>query len=384
MRLFPLLTLFGAGLAACRPEPMEVGTLSGAAPLALPAATATLAPGVPAVAFYDVGVRPRAIATGFLDGDRTMDVAVANSDDGTISVLFGDAAGKLGGRLTFAAGQEPSDVDVLDLDLDGDVDLVVANHETPLVTVLSNDGRGRFSAASGSPFDTGARPHIHGVATGDFDGDGWPDVAVESADTREVRILRGGERGLAPAIAVAIGTMPYSRLGVGEVTGDGRLDVLVPGHGDQTVRAIESRAGVFSLAATTIRLAAQPWMIVAGDVNGDRRDDLFVVETGGTSLWLAGAAGWAPAPGSPFPVRGATEAAVGDLDGDGAADVAIGPWDGDEVTLLLARATVTRKIRICERPIGLAISDLSGDGRGELLVTCTNANKLAVVTFSPR
>jgi hypothetical protein len=34
--------------------------------------------------------------------------------------------------------------------------------------------------------ETGARPHLHGLATADFNGDGWPDVAVDSTDTGQV------------------------------------------------------------------------------------------------------------------------------------------------------------------------------------------------------
>jgi hypothetical protein len=336
-----------------------------------------------AVAFYDVGVRPRAIAVADLNSDRRPDVAVANAGDGTVTVWFGDGAGQLRGVASYAAGREPSDIEVLDLDRDSDIDLAIANHETPSITVLFNDGRGHFAPAPGSPFNTGARPHIHGLATGDFDGDGWMDVAVESADTKEVRVLRGGPRGLSAPVSVFVGTMPYFRLGVGRVTGEERPSILVPGHGDNTVRAIGSEGGILRAAAWTIRLAAQPWMVVAGDVNGDGRDDVVVVESDAISVWLASGRGFAQAPTSPFPIRGATEAAIGDLDGDGAADVAVGPWDGDEVTVIVGRVTAARSVRMCERPIGLAIADLNGDGRGELLATCTNINQLAVTTVAP-
>jgi hypothetical protein len=383
MRLIiPVLALFWPGVPACRqaqdqPRP-------GSAPAAQAAEQAVGADRTSSVAFYDVGVRPRAIAVADLNGDGHQDVAVASAGDGTVTVLFGDAAGTLAVSAAFAAGREPSDVDAVDLDRDGDIDLVLANHETPNVTVLLNAGRGTFVPASGSPFDTGARPHIHGLATGDVDGDGWVDVAVESADTREVRVLLGGPRGLASPVSIPVGTMPYSRLGVGDWTGDGPPDILVPGHGDSTVRAVESHGGSLRLAARAIRLSAQPWMVVAGDVNGDRRDDIVVVETDAVSVWLASAGGFVQAPGSPLPIRGATEAATGDLDGDGIAEVAVGPWDGDEVTVASGRGGAVHRVRMCERPIGLAIADLDGDGRGELLATCTTIDKLAVTSVPPR
>jgi hypothetical protein len=325
-----------------------------------------------------VGARPRAIAVGDFDGDGQRDVAVANGGDDTVSLLVGVGAGRLRRAAELAAGPEPSDVEGVDFDRDGDTDLVVANHETSRVTVLANDGSSRFAPARGSPFDTGARPHVHGLATGDFDADGWADVAVDSADTREVRVLRGGAGGLTPVVSVPIGAMPYSRLGVGDVVGDGRPEILVPGHDDASVRAVDSEGGRLRAAGWLIRLAGQPRMVVSGDVNGDGRDDVAVVETDGLSVWLADPRGFTAAPGSPFSIRGATEAAVGDVNGDGADDVAVGPWDGEEVTVLFGRTMTTRRVRVCYRPTGMAVADLDGDGRDELLAACSTTGRLAV------
>ena len=340
-------------------------------------------PAAQTVASYDVGARPGAVATGDLNGDGTLDVAVANSSDGTVSILFGVGGGRLrpAAGSPFPAGQEPSDVNAVDLDRDGDVDLIFANHETSRVTILLNDKRAHFTVAPGSPFETGARPHVHSLATADFDGDGWPDVAVDSADTKEVRILRGGPCGFGAVIAVSVGTMPYNRLGAANVAGDEHKDVLVPGHGDSTVRVVQRAGPGLVLAAWSVRLTHKPWMVVGDDVNGDRRTDIIVVHTDAVSVWLAGRDGFSPARGSPFPVRGATVVATGDLDGDGVVDVAVGPWDGEEVTVLTGRELTARKIRTCERPIGLAIADLDGDRRGELLAACANHNRMVVVTM---
>ena len=39
-----------------------------------------------------------------------------------------------------------------------------------------------------------------------------------------------------------------------------------------------------------------------------------------------------------------------------------------------------RVLRACPRPIGLAVADLDGDARGELLVACPTQNRLLVIT----
>ncbi len=367
-----LLFVAALGGSGCEPARAPGGS---AAPPARPAAAADSD-----TAGYPVGAQPREIAVADLDGDGELDVAVANSGDGTVTVLLGAGGGRLRpGGAPVPAGREPSDVDAADLDRDGDVDLVVANHETSRITVLLNGGGARFAPAPGSPLETGARPHVHGLATGDLDGDGWTDVAVESADTREVRVLWGGAGGFGAAVGVDVGTMPYYRLGVADATGDGRPDVLVPGHGDSTVRVVRAEPGRRLQSERVVRLADRPWMVVGADVDGDRRADLVVVHADGASVWLAGARGFSGAAGSPFPLGGATEAAAGDLDGDGVADVAVGPWEGDEVTVLAGARLERRAVRACPRPIGLAVADLDGDGRGELLAACPTRDRLLVL-----
>ncbi|MBA3557315.1 MAG: VCBS repeat-containing protein [Gemmatimonadaceae bacterium] len=330
---------------------------------------------------YDVGVRPREVAIADLDGDGRLDVVVANSGDSSLTLLLGIGDGRLRrSAAPVSAGLEPADVDAADIDKDGDVDLIVANHETSRITVLLNDGKARFAPAAGSPVETGARPHVHGLAMGDFDGDGWVDVAVESADTKEVRVLRGGAGGFGAVTAISAGTMPYSRLGSADVSGDGRADVLVPGHGDNTVRAIQRQGASLALSAWTIRTTAKPWMVVGDDVNGDKRTDIVVAETDAVSIWLSGRDGFVAAPGSPYNIVGATEVATGDIDGDGVTEVVVGPWDGDEITVFTGKTLAMRKLRACERPVGLAIADLDGDRRGEIVATCSTQNRIVVVT----
>jgi hypothetical protein len=392
-RVFQLLlaTLMTVGVAACS----TVSAVTKAPPtghvtaLSVPPATlqSTAIPhsSQPATSVassspisFDVGIDPREIAVADLNDDSRLDVVIANSGDGTLTILLGTGDERLlGSPLSVHANQNPSDVDALDLDLDGDVDLVVANHETSSITVLLNDGFARFEQASYSPVETGARPHVHGLATADFNGDGWPDVVVDSADTGQIRMIHGSSLGLLDSISVDVETMPYFRLGASDVIGGDATELLVPGHSDNTIRIIQNESDRY-IIAQTIRLEAQPWMVIGADVDADGRNDVIVVETDSVSIWLADSEGYSPAQASPYLIRGATEIATGDMNGDHISDIVVGSWDSDEVIVFMGGDLVTSRIHICQRPIGLAVADLDEDGKSELLATCPFENRLMV------
>ena len=71
-----------------------------------------------------------------------------------------------------------------DLPGDGDIDMAVANRDGDSATVLTNSGAGSFTSPT---MATGADPR--GAALGDFDGDGDRDLAVSNHDDRTVSIF---------------------------------------------------------------------------------------------------------------------------------------------------------------------------------------------------
>src|SRR5688572_28976379 len=87
-----------------------------------------------------------------------------------------------------------------------------------------------FSAAVHYP--TGAGPQD--VATGDFNGDGRPDLAVTSAGTSTVGVLLGNANGtFQPAVSSATGNGPQS-VAVGDFNTDGKLDLATSNASDLT------------------------------------------------------------------------------------------------------------------------------------------------------
>src|SRR5689334_10247051 len=91
------------------------------------------------------------------------------------------------------AGASPRSVAVGDFNGDGALDMATANSDGNSVTVLLGSRTGGFTAAAGSPFAVGTRPQS--VSVGDFNGDGKHDLAVANSGSNNVTVLLGNGAG---------------------------------------------------------------------------------------------------------------------------------------------------------------------------------------------
>src|SRR6266571_3307218 len=133
---------------------------------------------------FATGAGPRSVAIGDLNGDGRPDLAVANLNSNTASVLLGNGAGGFGAKTDFATGAGSVSVAIGDLNGDGRPDLAVANASANTVSVLLGNGAGSFGAKN--DFTTGANPQS--VAIGNLNGDGKPDLAVANFNSNTVSV----------------------------------------------------------------------------------------------------------------------------------------------------------------------------------------------------
>jgi hypothetical protein len=182
---------------------------------------------------------PSAVALGDFNGDGYLDMAVPSYYGDTVAVMLGNGAGQFtkarGG--TIAVGNFPLSIAVADFNADGKLDIVVPNFGDLTVSVLLGDGKGRFSAASGSPFATDGTPYQ--IAVGDVNNDRIPDIVTANKSTNNVSVLLGtGSGGFTKqGTGFGAGTQPQA-LALGDLDGDGDLDVVVANYGSANVSVL--------------------------------------------------------------------------------------------------------------------------------------------------
>jgi hypothetical protein len=140
---------------------------------------------------FNAGTEPFALAVSRFRGNSSpQDIAVVSRSGNTVSVLLGNGNGTFQSPVSYATGTSPWSVAVADFNRDGNPDLVVANRggfgDNGTISVLLGNGDGTFQSAVNS--DSGGQQPFS-VATGDFNGDGAPDVVVTNRLSNNVGVL---------------------------------------------------------------------------------------------------------------------------------------------------------------------------------------------------
>jgi hypothetical protein len=172
---------------------------------------------------YAAGGGPFSIATADFNGDGFLDLAVANGDVSSMSVLFGNGDGTFQGQQLYSTGKQVEFVATGDLNGDGKIDIVIANYGDPSAGVFLNKGDGTFPPQV--PYPVGG-PDA-GLAIADMDGDGIPDIVLSYYVPAKVGFLRGkGDGTFAPVVDFGTGQTQGYELSVADLDGDGTPDVV--------------------------------------------------------------------------------------------------------------------------------------------------------------
>ena len=203
---------------------------------------------------YTVGGSPNFDFIGDLDSDGKPDLAVNNVGSASISTFRNTStpgAISFAAKVDFATGNTPYGLSMCDLDGDDKPDLVSANWIDNNISALRNTSvPGTISFAAKVNFSVTLTPH--GIAAGDLDGDGKPDLAVtNTAASNKISILINtsttGTISFAPKVDYAVTNNPYGVI-TGDLDGDGKLDIVSTNTSSNSISTLRNTGSSSSLS----------------------------------------------------------------------------------------------------------------------------------------
>lgn len=174
--------------------------------------------------------------------------------------------------VSYPVGTSPAIIITGDFNGDGKPDLAVANTGSNDISILLNNGGGAFKAAINSPAGTSPQ----GMVAGDFNGDGKLDLAVINSQNAVVFLLLGNGDGTFQAPAqVQANPAPVSVVAA-DFNEDGKLDLLLgDGTSDGVFLLLGKGDGTFQQATNTLfGISGSVSALAVGDFNGDKHTDV--------------------------------------------------------------------------------------------------------------
>lgn len=276
------------------------------------------------------------VSTADMDGDGRLDVLVTHSDDAAAWVLrnIASRAGDRGREAftlagPFPLGRSPQHVQIGDLDGDGDLDLVSADYWDSSVPILRGNGSGGFHPRRATKLEFSPIA----VVMNDFNRDGRLDVAALGSDAGRLLLNAGVDEKGAVTFDDAGPVGEGGTLGdSGDFDGDGVPDLLV--HYGRTInrkwRYSLQLFGTSGGSATEsgsrptfeLDLKTRASGLAVADFNGDSALDLAVSADGAVALSFGNGRGDFES-GPRVKLARAAAQAAGDFDGDGDLDLAV-------------------------------------------------------------
>jgi hypothetical protein len=232
---------------------------------------------------YPLGGDSALVVVDDFNRDGHLDVAVTNmgfnGQGESVMVFFGNGDGTLEKPTVYRLPNEPYGLAAGDLNGDGYPDLAVTEITGNSVAVLLNDGTGKFRVDA--TYRLAAGNEATGVAIGDLNHDGRPDLVVADPDSGIDVLLNqgGGKFGNATLYRNCRYSClpgPYAVV-IADFNLDGNLDVVGVDYSQKMVLYYGKGNGKFDNAVPIYIWRLGGYSLTTGDFNNDHAPDLAVV-----------------------------------------------------------------------------------------------------------
>ena len=308
------------------------------------------------------------VAMGDLDGDGKPELVVCSRDTVApgISAVFVYRNISTAGIVLYDApvictSGFATNVKLADLDGDGKLDIIAACSGSAVISCIRNTTSGVGALSFAPKADLHPLSGCPETAIADFDGDGKLDIAAVSYSNSYVKVFRNQ----ISSVPVAA----FSSTSFGSST-------------------------TFDSFAVSSFGAGAPGSIFTADFDGDGKFDIVTANSLDASISVlrntsttTGTISFAPH--VDFEHAGLpTEVQVADMDGDGKPDIVVADYSSSTVCVYANSASsgtinTTSFSRIdvpfVDSSYGLAIGDLDGNGRADIVITRGKANSIAVI-----
>ena len=296
-------------------------------------------------------------------------------------VLSGQGTSSFQPQQTFLVGNEPLGEAVGDFNGDGFADLAVANQPDNTISVLLGNGDGTFRPQQ--TYQVGAEPPF--IAVADFNGDGIPDLAVTNFSDNTVGVLLGkGDGTFQPQQTFPVGAGPVG-VATGDFNGDGLADVAVANINDNTVSVLLGNGDGTFQPAQPFMVGQAPYGLAIADFNRDGIADIAVANyADGTISMLLGKGDGTFQPQQTYAVgQNPYWVATGDFNQDGIPDLAVANGGSGTVSVLLGTGDgifqPQQTYPVGATPTSVVIADFNGDGIPDLATANSGVNTVSVL-----
>ena len=256
--------------------------------------------------------------------------------------------------VNFNTGVAPTYVAIWDIDGNGKPDLISVNSTSNTISVFRNtSSSGSISASSFAAkvdFATGTGPNH--VAIGDLNGDGKPELVVTNNGTNTISIFNNlstsGTISLSAKVDITVGNNPYS-VAIGDIDGNGKPDLAVVNKSDFTISLLGNVFTTGSITTSSFGAVQNysttnfPESVKLADLDGDGKPEMINTNAGG-----------------------------------GASTITIRRNVAVSGTISTSSFAVGTSYAANTQPRNLAVGDFDGDGKTDIATVTYSANTVGI------